>query len=53
MERNKRLTVKEVIAELLKCNPDAEVIAESPYRDRFKVYTVTESDCKTVVWLEA
>lgn len=53
MERDHRLTVKEMIEELSKCNPDAEVIAESPYRDQFRIYTVTESDCKSVVWLEA
>ncbi len=53
MERNHKLTVKEMIKELSKCNPDAEVIAESPYRDQFRIYTVTESDCRSVVWLEA
>ncbi len=53
MKRKNRLTVKEVIEELSKCNPNAEVIAESPYRDQFRVYTVEESGCKTVVWLYA
>lgn len=53
MERKGRLTVKEVIAELQKCNPAALVAVESPYRDRFHVHTVEQNDDKDFVWLEA
>ena len=49
----KVITVKEMIEQLSKCNPEAEIIAESPYRDQFKVYSIEESDDRTVVWMYA
>lgn len=49
----KRMTVKELIEQLNNFNPEAEIIAESPYRDQFRVFSTEESDDKTVVWLYA
>lgn len=49
----KIIKVKDMIEELSKFNPEAEMIAESPYRDQFKIYSVEESDDKTVVWIYA
>lgn len=48
-----RMTVEKLIEELNKCDPKALIVAESPYRDQFHVYSVTESDNHEVVWLEA
>jgi hypothetical protein len=45
------MTVEELIIKLQECNPNAEIIAESPYRDRFKVKDVIQSDCEKVVWV--
>ena len=49
----KIMKVKDMIEELSKYNPEAEMIAESPYRDQFKIYSVEESDDKEVVWMYA
>ena len=49
----KIMKVKDMIKELSKYNPEAEMIAESPYRDQFKIYSVEESDNKEVVWMYA
>lgn len=48
-----RMTVEKLIEELNKCSPNAVIVAESPYRDQFYIYSATESDNNEVVWLEA